>query len=152
MGRYDPDRGYYFRPNSNEPIGLKIRDGQYNPPMQRCDLHDGSPVEEEVVRHITFFVNGTAVVVKPFNMYLEDDTVVELPIRTRITEDKDVILPDGTIYEKDQILDIPYYEYEKRLFLDSRNQNNTDEEQQPSDDETDATEETNPFNFDDNNN
>ncbi len=57
------------------------------------------------------------IVVNPFEVTLKNGDLLLLPVRTKIMFNLSIILPDNSVIEPSEILDIPYYQEGLEEFL-----------------------------------
>ncbi|MGM0378400.1 MAG: transglycosylase domain-containing protein [Bacillota bacterium] len=128
-GEYDPEE---HKDKYGNPIHIK--DEKYILPTEECDIHlETIDISEDISddntgnSHFKFYDNQTAIVINPVRITLKDDKKLFLPLQTRILKDKKILLPDNSIVKPQEINQIPYYEKELQNFLEEKQNDNNEE-------------------------
>ncbi len=134
-GPYYPEEHIYVDKYGKE-WPIYIKDGEYTVPNNVCNIH-GETIEIfdyeslDTDKHLIYLPNKMGVVVNPFEIILQDNSLLLLPVRTKIMFNQSVILPDESIIEPSEIISIPYYQEELDEFLNE--ETNDEEDKKPND-------------------
>lgn len=107
---YDPKESLDGRGN---PIAIK--DMEYDLPIEECDIHTlenagtGTAASYIGVQPLVTLADGTLIVQRPYPIELATGQVINLPAGSRITQEQNVLLPDGSVIPADNIKRIPNY-------------------------------------------
>ena len=116
-GPYNPEEHLDTRGNP-----IYIQDQEFTVPTDLCNIHgetinifDYESLSTD--RFIIYLPNKMGIVVNPFEVTLKNGDLLLLPVRTKIMFNLSIILPDNSVIEPSEILDIPYYQEGLEEFL-----------------------------------
>ncbi|MBM7561666.1 transglycosylase domain-containing protein [Fusibacter tunisiensis] len=100
---------------------IAIKDMEYDLPIETCDLHTAEnyvpePSDPEYyigIKPTVMLANGSLYVQRPYPILLTNGQEIILPPGSKILENNDILLPDGSIIPSYNIKEIPNYSTEE---------------------------------------
>ena len=97
-----------------------VRDMEYDLPVEVCDIHTAEnyvpePSDPEYyfgVRPTVMLADGTLYIQRPYPIIMNDGQMIILPPGSRILDNDDILLPDGSIIPNYNIREVPNYSTE----------------------------------------